>query len=83
MSKSKNGSMRTFDRYDIGALVGSILGSAFLAFNIGFNQFAYLLFIIGSACSIAILRRPGSAKSLLYLNIYFLCINCLGLIRHS
>jgi hypothetical protein len=65
------------------ALIGAVLGSMLIALNIGWNFVGYIFFTASSIASVALLKKAvGGLRSLLYTNIYFVCINIVGLVRY-
>ena len=71
------------------AVGGAMAGSAIMASNIqtvfpGINVVAYILFLLSSIASIAILKPAGSqVQALIYINLYYVVVNTVGIIRFS
>ncbi len=64
------------------SLATAVIGSASIAFNIGFNSLAYGVFAVSSICSIYLLRKSNAQPVLLWTQVYFLCVNMIGFIRY-
>lgn len=66
---------------NIVAIVGSVIGSILLAANIGMDHYGYVSFTIGATTAIFLQRGDKSQRGLMWLNVYFVCVNVFGLIR--
>ena len=66
--------------YDIVAIAGAMIGSALVASNSGYAVLGYVFYLFGAAASVKILITKG-VPSLLIVNIYFVVINIIGIIR--
>ncbi len=64
------------------ALVGSVVGSILVASNTGLTLYGYICFLVASFASIVILRKSHVSKSMLFLNWYYVVINCVGVVRY-
>lgn len=65
------------------ALGGAVGGSFLVAANVGVAVVGYVLFLLSSVASLYLLRKTdNSPKSLVYQNIFFICVNIFGLYRH-
>jgi hypothetical protein len=68
---------------DIFALGGAVLGSVFVASNMGIAVHGYLLFLTSSLASVYLLLTTKNApRSLVLQNIFFIGVNIFGIIRH-
>lgn len=70
---------------DIVAVGGAVLGSALMAADLGNTAaiFAYALFLVSSIASVMILRNTVGTKALTFVNVYFIFINTVGIVRYS
>ena len=64
------------------SLATAVIGSAMLAFNVGFNSLAYGVFAVSAVSSIYLLRKSNAQPVLLWTQVYFLCVNMIGFIRY-
>ena len=63
---------------------GAILGSVFLALNMGLAVQGYICFLFSSLASVwLLLKSKGTPKALVVQNVYFVGLNIFGLIRWS
>ena len=69
---------------DILAVGGSVLGSLLVATNRPeLGIMGYMAFLVGSSASVALLRKSNVNRSMVWLNIYYVAVNFLGLIVRS
>jgi hypothetical protein len=64
------------------AVIGAVLGSLMVAANAGVALLGYLLFLASSTASVVLMRRSNVSRSLVALNVYFMFVNVVGIIRH-
>lgn len=67
---------------DAFAFGGAVIGSAIIAFNLGFNQIGYAFFLVSSISSVLLLKNSNASRSLLLTNLFFVVMNVIGLIRY-
>lgn len=63
----------------VGALSG-IIGALIIASNIGINWIGYIIFLVSSLCY-SYLGWKVNRKGLMVMNLFFIVINIIGLIR--
>lgn len=61
----------------LGTITG-IIGGLLVAFNFGYSKFGYIFFMV-SAVSWVIQGAKNNDKTLVLLNVVFVCINALGI----
>jgi uncharacterized membrane protein YhhN len=67
---------------DVLALGGAMIGSALIASNSGYNVLGYLFFLISSLASTKLLFSSDASRSLLWTNLWFVCMNIIGIVRY-
>ena len=66
------------------ALVCAVAGSILVAANVGMAALGYAVFSTSSIANVyLLLTTPNSPKSLLWQNLFFICVNVFGLLRHG
>ena len=69
---------------NISSVGGAILGSVFLALNLGLAVPGYICFLFSSLASVwLLLTSKGAPRALVVQNVYFVGVNIFGLIRWS
>jgi hypothetical protein len=66
---------------DAAAIIGNVVGAMLIA--VGNNDvqiLGYVFFCVGCGSSIWLLRQSTASKSLMYVSIYFLITNIVGII---
>jgi hypothetical protein len=63
------------------AIAGGVIGSVLVAADIGLALYGYLAFTIGTVVAIILQYGDKSQRGLMWLNVYFICVNVFGLIR--
>lgn len=63
------------------ALAGGMIGSIMVAANAGIGQWGYILFLMSSVTSSALLWKDKEQRALLSLNIFYIGVNIFGLTR--
>lgn len=63
------------------ALAGGMAGSLMVAANVGIGHWGYVLFLISSATSTALLWNDQAQRALLALNFFYIGVNIFGLVR--
>jgi len=69
-------------KYDLIGTITGIIGAILIALNIGLNSLGYVLFLI-SASSYVIYSMKIKNKNLFFLNMTFIIINIIGLLRYQ
>lgn len=67
---------------DIIAVGGSVIGSTLIASNTGYNASGYVFFILASIATLYLLSVSTASRSLYVVNLYFVFINLVGLMRY-
>jgi NADH:ubiquinone oxidoreductase subunit F (NADH-binding) len=68
---------------DVGAVGGNVLGATIVAANLDYNALGYLSFLIGSICAVVLLKQSNVRASMMYLHIFYVCINVVGMVRYT
>ena len=58
------------------------IGAILVAANVGFAVLGYVLFLISAVLGAWLAYHSNAARSLLWVNVVFGCINVLGIIRY-
>lgn len=59
----------------------SIVGSTMVASNSSFSKFGYMIFLIGGISSIKIMLESNIHRSIFVTQLYFICIDIVGIYR--
>jgi len=60
----------------------SVVASLLIALNLQYELYGYFLFTISSLTGAYLLYKSDVNRTMLWTNIYFFCVNILGIIRH-
>lgn len=60
----------------------SVIGSLLIALNINYELCGYFFFTISALTGAYLLNKSDVNRTMLWTNIYFFCVNILGIIRH-
>jgi|GEM_PF-1859275 len=60
----------------------SVIASLLIALNINYELYGYFLFTISSLTGAYLLYKSDVNRTMLWTNIYFFCVNILGIITH-
>lgn len=63
------------------AIAGGMIGAILLASDIGMSQYGYISFTIGAIAAIILQLGDKSQRGLMWLNVFYVCVNVFGLIR--
>ena len=63
------------------ALAGGMIGSILVASNTSVGAYGYILFLLSSVTSSALLWKDKAQRALLALNIFYIGVNIFGLTR--
>ena len=65
---------------DSAAIAGNIAGAMMVAVgDIHIQILGYIFFIIGCGATIWLLRGSTASKSIMFVSMYFLVVNCIGI----
>lgn len=63
-------------------LAFSVIGSLLIALNMNYELYGYFVFSISSLTGAYLLYKSNVTRTMLWTNVYFFCVNILGIITH-
>jgi len=66
---------------DVLSVGGAMIGSLLLAMNSEWSKWGYLFFMVGTLAGILVLLRSNVRRSQVFISVWFLGMNSLGIIR--
>lgn len=65
------------------AIIGSMLGSVLIASNSSYVFLGYIFFLTANIATYMILSESNVRKSIIWLNIFYIGVNVLGIINYG